>query len=552
MKRINLIICLVILGMLVFGLHMSASAKNITAGIGGTYSSISAAVYNASTGDRVYILPGKYVENIMTSDVISLQSCIIQAQVFGTVTIDGNAGLGGGAPFFGNAFLFRNGAAFNTLQGLCIVAGDYDCAQEWDNASSNLVIDNLLIGRLSNSTTATSQPAFGNMLMYTGAKSFKIRNNTVVNGANQGFRNAVDANFMTDGGEVKNNIFAYLGKGLENTGGVAGVNWDGIANNYNMFWQISGANVTPGVAGANDLTSDPLFTVTSVDFHLQAGSPALFSGENGQTRGARWLGREAGNNTNTLFLNHFDSATTKADYTKALAGPMNAYVGTRPYDHSTTYFGGGSLNVGAGLGLGGTDQTYPVFTSGQWLINPHEGTLDFWLYQSAFDAGWISHGPYIYQAQGTGTGQLIDVRWQRTPGYVLQPYCAFSSGSWAHSMDSSVYQPLIRIPGWSHYAQTWSSLKDRSDLYVNGVLVDSVFSGISSATYLIPDAQFQTQILHMFGMQGTAYQFSGGHIDEMRISDIDRYNGASFAPNTGIYTGFTTPVEDWSLFDKRQ
>jgi len=81
--------------------------------------------------------------------------------------------------------------------------------------------------------------------------------------------------------EVKNNIITNFNSAIStgHSGGkITGVN---IANNilYNNGTKFSWAGTVPSFSESNTITSNPLF-VSSSDFHLQSGSPAINAGVN--------------------------------------------------------------------------------------------------------------------------------------------------------------------------------------------------------------------------------------------------------------------------------
>ena len=207
------------------------------------------------------------------------------------------------------------------------------------------------------------------------------------------------------------------------------------------------------------------------------------------------------NDAYTVLLDHFDGSTsaTILAYTNTGAPCGNALPLVTP---SYSYGSGVSgLNQALTLYPPASDPTarsYLKYPGGELLSRPN-GTMECWVYLTNYNFNFHQLN-YYGECEGDVGG--IDV----------QP-----SGQLTGSMWYTIYNPVSfdsgtnRVPlnAWTHVALSWGSTGVH--LYINGALV-----GTNSNTGSFADWSGQDSVFVNYG--------SGNHIDELRISSIQRTN----------------------------
>jgi hypothetical protein len=226
------------------------------------------------------------------------------------------------------------------------------------------------------------------------------------------------------------------------------------------------------------------------------------------------------NDANTVLLDHFDGSTSASilaySQTAGCGSPMPSATPISSYVTGPTGLGQAlSLTPPAGQPAGSA--TYLQYPGGQLLSTPN-GTVELWIYLTAYGVSLVEQGQYPGACMGWTFGMSVS-----STG-LLQ------AGAWAaFSMDSGA--AAVPLNAWTHVAATWGSTGAK--LYMNGVLVGS------SANTGMPASGYSGSVL--VGKGGFGLQF-----DELRISNIQQTSFPAGVPPT---PAFSVAVKNFSYND---
>jgi hypothetical protein len=140
--------------------------------------------------------------------------------------------------------------------------------------------------------------------------------------------------------------------------------------------------------------------------------------------------------------------------------------------------------------------TYLKYPGGQLLSQPN-GTIEFLVYLTSWEASLIEQGPFYGSCAGWTFGMGVSSTGQ------------LQAGAWAaFNMDSGT--ATVPLNKWTHVAATWGSAGAK--LYINGVQVGN------DANTGMPASGFGGSLLARLGTHKDA---SVG-IDELRVSNFQR------------------------------
>jgi hypothetical protein len=207
---------------------------------------------------------------------------------------------------------------------------------------------------------------------------------------------------------------------------------------------------------------------------------------------------------NTILLDHFDGATSAGitGYVVGSGCSSTAWPSATPsYAYNAGQAGlGQAITLGPPAGQPAGSASYLRYSTADILCSAN-GTIEFWVYPTAYDLGLASQGQFYNSCGGwtfhmgiDATGHLTAVDWD-------------GSGDWGGGLTSSQVVPLN---AWSHVAVTWGSAGVK--LYLNSVEVGSY-----SSTYA-PASGYGGYLLMPCGTSAGA----SCAIDELRISNIQR------------------------------
>ena len=215
---------------------------------------------------------------------------------------------------------------------------------------------------------------------------------------------------------------------------------------------------------------------------------------------------------NTILLDHFDGGTSASilAFSENEASCGSAKPAATPvYSYASGLYGlGQTLLLSPPAGAPAGSGSYLVYPGGQ-LLSQANGTIEFWLYLTAYGANGLSlvdQGQYYTACFG----------WTFQMG--INPTGMLYSSAWnAFSMTSGT--TVMPLNAWTHVAATWGSAGAK--LYVNGVQVGS------DTNTGMPASGYSGQVMMLLGTT------AGGtsRIDELRISNIQRtYTDAAPEP----------------------
>ena len=270
--------------------------------------------------------------------------------------------------------------------------------------------------------------------------------------------------------------------------------------------------VNPPVAVAATVVKDSSFTATtpliSVTTYYWQVIGLTSSGK--QAKGDVWQFNYSPANAvvpytsdaNTILLDHFDGSTSASINAFTVGSGCGAWPSATPsYSYSTGQSGLGqaiTMNPPAGEPAGSA--SYLQYSTQDILCQPN-GTIEFWVYPTAYGLSLADQGQYYNSCSGWTFRMGIDVTGHLTASDWD------GSGDWGGGVTSSQVVPMN---AWTHVAVTWGSAGVQ--LYTNGVLV-----GSNSSTYS-PASGYGGYLM----MQCGSNAGSSCMIDELRISNVQR------------------------------
>jgi hypothetical protein len=259
----------------------------------------------------------------------------------------------------------------------------------------------------------------------------------------------------------------------------------------------------------------------------------------------------AGGINNTIFLHHFDAGNTNptflgkaadADYAAGSAliysepiPPSNAPGGQ--VVGSPARFGAGSLLRYNGVNVGGR-----VKFEMQDNFNLQRGTIDMWVNSGSLASDTQFRGLWGTEAFGGGPGDLRMYIYNTGAGRTLGAYMIDDDGAAQHWETEAAIAPAnLTNNVWHHVAWEWDLSTQNSYIYWDGQKLGSGATNGKPIKYNGTPSPFY---FHIGENQAGSASFPG-YMDEFRISDVMRYNGASFTPPTAPYSLVTLP--EWAV-----
>ena len=199
--------------------------------------------------------------------------------------------------------------------------------------------------------------------------------------------------------------------------------------------------------------------------------------------------------------------------------------------------------------------------AGNWDIG--KGTVDLWTYFPT----WNNANYYdLFGCSTTAAvGDREHVVWKRGNDNTLEVYFSSqtSSGqyvSWGYANGVSYTQATGQggwvDAAWNHVAWTWDTTKGIT-IYINGFALSSTTTGPGDGGGDLGPSQVWNPNF-VVGHGNTANGGWGGgvwpsnsFIDELRISNIDRYGGTNFTPPSSQYPLPSTGIRNWMLYDQK-
>lgn len=301
------LICATIIVVSTFSLT-HAAVFNVGSGGGYDFSEIQAAIDIASNGDTIYVAPGTYSENInFNNKLLTLQSSAGADKTFiagtggttvkigNTASIEGFTISGGTASFGAGMSVSGNGTVItkNIFQFNNQGAGGFGAAIG-GNVASPIISGNIFRNNSADSQHLSgvvsfinsSSPQIENNIFYqneTRAINFTVPqgaqplvvNNTIVGNACGIY---IDGRIGFSPDVFANNIVAYNGIGFESP--FSGSRTPAIFSHNLLAGNGIDIHGLPDFIGLDgNITGDPFFVdAANYDFHLKAGSAALFNG----------------------------------------------------------------------------------------------------------------------------------------------------------------------------------------------------------------------------------------------------------------------------------
>jgi uncharacterized protein (TIGR02145 family) len=203
----------------------------------------------------------------------------------------------------------------------------------------------------------------------------------------------------------------------------------------------------------------------------------------------------------TVLLDHFDGSTSAgiSAYLDTCGCGSSCGATTPTYAYSSGQSGlGQAITMSPPAGQPAGSASYLKYST-QDILCQANGTIEFWVYPTAYNTALVDQGPHFNACSGwtfsisiNASGHIRAYDWANTSSF---------------DMTSSQVVPLN---AWSHVAVTWGSAGAK--LYLNGVQVGSH----SSTNY--PASGYGGYLLMRCGTE-TGDSFG---IDELRISNVQR------------------------------
>jgi hypothetical protein len=205
-----------------------------------------------------------------------------------------------------------------------------------------------------------------------------------------------------------------------------------------------------------------------------------------------------GNDANTILLAHMDGADGGTVFTDS---SQVARVLTPQFSFTTStvksQFGGAS-----GFSLFSSDRvTSPNTADLRWAVTD-PFTIDCWVNAVSNSWAFLNMG-WVFRFQG-GTKKV--------------QFIGTSGGAHINIISAG----SVPVTTWTHIAVS-KSAAGTAYVYINGVV-----DGTATQTSDITDSTTLLQV-------GSISAGQGSYIDEVRISNIDRYGGVNFTPPTAAY-----------------
>tara|TARA_B100000686_G_scaffold350249_1_gene445676 strand:+ start:17806 stop:22839 length:5034 start_codon:yes stop_codon:yes gene_type:complete len=223
----------------------------------------------------------------------------------------------------------------------------------------------------------------------------------------------------------------------------------------------------------------------------------------------------------TLLLIHSDDANNSVTFTSdEVKSNIIAPIGDVTHSNYVAKFGNSGINLTSAAGQGGSEYL-TVPHSDDWRPNNNGVlTIECWIKPTA------SSQPMAYNntilSYYDPDGWMIEMNQDRT----LRFRCPKSAGfaTW-HLLDSAAPLPLNQ---WSHLAVVMDRVNDIDYLYLNGVLETSGANNFDHAVTSDPLIVGRYTPTNDSGMVG--------YLDEIRISNVARYTGATYTEPTAAFT----------------
>jgi hypothetical protein len=258
----------------------------------------------------------------------------------------------------------------------------------------------------------------------------------------------------------------------------------------------------------------------------------------------------------TIFLNHFDTPNADpnfagnaadADYAAGNAAiftqppPFSnapgGVIASSPAKFAKSMFRSGVYDTGSGTANVGGLVLYEMADN----FNLQRGTIDMWI-----DSGTLSTDSQFRGLFGTYVGSTApgDIRmYMYNAGGVrtLGAYMIDNNGAAQHwETEGAIPVGSLSDNTWHHVAWEWDLSLHQSAIYWDGSkLAGGATNGKTIQYAGTPSASY----FHVGAGQAGSGLFPG-YMDEFRISDVMRYNGASFTPPTGPYV-LAAPGSIW-------
>jgi hypothetical protein len=327
---------------------------------------------------------------------------------------------------------------------------------------------------------------------------------------NEGFQSPVDTVKVTVKDSTPVNISPA--KGATITDSLPTFSW--VPGFYADSFRVMLDTVNPPVAVAATGVRDSSFTattpLTSVTTYYWQVIGLTATGK--QAKGDVWQFNYSPANAvvpytsdgNTILLDHFDGSTSASINAFTVGSgcsstPWSAATPTSSYSSGQSGLGQ-AITMGPPAGQPAGSASYLEYST-QDILCQLNGTIEFWVYPTAYGLSLADQGQYYNSCSGwtfrmgiDATGHLTASDWD-------------GSGDWGGGVTSSQVVPMN---AWTHVAVTWGSAGVK--LYINGVEV-----GSNSSTYG-PASGYGGYLMMQCGTNAGVSCM----IDELRISNVQR------------------------------